>query len=138
MRLKSFSFTVVGLALLVIPSVLPVLPAFAQEISISSSDGSATGTINWTGTKNFNYKITLKSKKGKPVYIEAQGFRDFAPDSSRQRMTGNTTSRNGRKFSNSFSGKFGELKWTGVYLRVCTDISFRPDKCGAPQAYRRQ
>jgi hypothetical protein len=163
MPFKSLSATIVGLALLVTPAAVPVLaqegakPITSQKkvtllasdstliakaskskaVSFSSSDGSASGSITWTGTKNFNYRFTLKSKSGNPVYIDAQGFRDFAPDGTPRRMTGNTTSKMGQLFSGSFSGQRGELKLTGVYLRVCTDKSFARDTCGPRRAIRR-
>lgn len=163
MPFKSLSATLFGLALLITPVAVPVLaqegakPITSQKkvtllasdsillakasksksASFSSGDGSASGSITWTGTKNFNYRFTLKSKSGKPVYIQAQGFRDFAPDAKGRRMTGNTTSKRGQSFAGSFSGGRGELKWTGVYLRVCTDKSFAPDTCGPRRAIRR-
>ena len=164
MHLKSLPATFVGLVLLVSGAVIPahaqegagLTPTLekatlstpestliskvgkSQRVSFSSPDGSASGTITWTGTKNFNYTINLKSKSGKPVYIDAQGFRDFAPDATPRRMTGNTTSKGGQLFSGSLSGQRGELKWTGVYLRVCTDRRFASDQCGPRQGYRRQ
>lgn len=160
MHLKSLPATFVGLVLLVSGAVIPahaqervgliptpekvtlstpestLISVAKQRVSFSSPEGSASGTITWTGTKSFNYSITLKSRFGKPVYIDAQGFRDFAPDASPRRITGNTTSS--QLFSGNVSGQRGELKWTGLYLRVCHDIPFAPDKCGPRRGYRRQ
>lgn len=109
------------------------------RIDFTSDDGNGTvNSINWTGPKNFNYSINLRSKNGSRVYVSFKGVRDFAPDTDGHRLTGDTTSRRGYDFKGTKDGGTIELAWSGVSFRVCKRINFRPDKCGDwSRVYRR-
>lgn len=119
--------------------VLAPTAAHAISVSYSSDRGSGWGSITWTGTKNFNYDVNVRSSTGVPVYTERQGFRDNAPDSSRTRMHGDTTttSSSGQRFLGTVNGSTGEIGWSGVYLRHCENKAFVSDYCGNPSGYRR-
>jgi hypothetical protein len=95
-------------------------------VRFSSSEGSAIAHVRWVSDKQFRYSITLFSKNGKPVYVQYVGVRDFFPDTSSMRLTGDTRSRG------NFSGtsKNMKLKLSGAKFRVCQNLSYRPDSCG--------
>lgn len=123
---------VTGIALIVTTTATSAIAG--QNISLDSDEGSANGTITWTGSKSFNYNITVKSKKGNSVYIQNKGVRDFVLDTVWGRMTENTTDTRGQTFSSGWSYP---VKVTGVKLRVCRDVRFGRDKCGGWKEYRR-
>lgn len=127
---------VAGGAFIVIAT--PTVAYAATSVYYTSDRGRGSGSISWTGTKNYNFDLTVLSSTGVPVYTDSTGFRDNAPDASPRRVHGDTTSRTGQRFQGSVNGSSGELAWSGVYLRHCENKAFVSDYCGPrSSAYRR-
>jgi hypothetical protein len=98
-----------------------------KTVNFSSGEGTATASVSWLSDKQFRYTINLSSRKGNPVYVEYVGVRDFFPDTSSRRLTGDTRSR----ATSSGTSNIQKLKLSGVKFRICKNVPFRPDPCGS-------
>ena len=113
--------------------VLTVAPATAYAVNVSSNDGNGWQDRVTTYGNGASVTGKLRSTAGNPVYWSGKVVINNCRDSEIGRYSPNTISPSYTKRGGDIAAIIGlwPCSFDGVESRVCRDISFQPDPCGA-------